>query len=195
MVPYGADSLLITAVILPFLSIIAVSLRIYVQLGMRHTYIGVDDWLVLLSVFLVCGQGVIQILGKVSSYLMGLRISCQTSTRSSVYDNVANLRPDVIKVSFSLGKAVRTSLMRHKWHSNRKLAVILRSNLEVRRLLLTVFKAEPLHRRHRESNLFRHQTERAVFVSPCFWSKSDFSKDHRLSNRSGRTLGLNIFVS
>ena len=64
MTAYGADSLLVTAVVLPFLSIIAVFLRFYVRLRMRHTHIGIDDWLVLLSVFLVCGQGVIQILGS-----------------------------------------------------------------------------------------------------------------------------------
>ena len=60
---YGADSLLVTAIVLPVLGIIAVFLRFYVRLRMRHTYIGIDDWLVLLSVLLVCGQGVIQILG------------------------------------------------------------------------------------------------------------------------------------
>ena len=74
MVPYGADSLLVTAIVLPFLSIIAVSLRIYVRLGMRHTYIGVDDWLVILSVLLVCGQGVMQILGKSFSLVIWGRI-------------------------------------------------------------------------------------------------------------------------
>ena len=66
MAPYGADSLIVTAVVLPFLSIIAVSLRFYVRLRVRSTHIGIDDWLVLLSVVLVCGQGVIQILGSLS---------------------------------------------------------------------------------------------------------------------------------
>lgn len=63
---YGADSLLVTAVVLPFLSIIAVFLRFYVRPRMRHTYIGIDDWLLLFSVLLVCGQGLIQILGSLS---------------------------------------------------------------------------------------------------------------------------------
>ena len=49
MVPYGADSLLVTAVILPFPSIIVVSLRIYVRLEMRRTYVGVNDWVIWLS--------------------------------------------------------------------------------------------------------------------------------------------------
>ena len=74
MVPYGADSLLVTAIILPFLSIIAVSLRIYVRLGMRHTYMGADDWLVIFSVLLVCGQGVMQILGKSFSLVIRGRV-------------------------------------------------------------------------------------------------------------------------
>ena len=68
MTAYGADSLIVTAIVLPFLSVIAVFLRFYVRLRMRHTHIGIDDWLVLLSVFLVWGQGVIQILGSHSLF-------------------------------------------------------------------------------------------------------------------------------
>ena len=63
MYPYGVTSLISTAIALPILSILAVSLRLYVRLRMRHTYVGIDDWLVVLSVLLVCGQGVLQILG------------------------------------------------------------------------------------------------------------------------------------
>ena len=66
MTAYGADSLLVTAIVLPCLGIVAVFLRFYVRLRMRHTHIGIDDWLVLFSVLLVCGQGVIQILGSLS---------------------------------------------------------------------------------------------------------------------------------
>ena len=63
MYPYGVTSLVSTAIALPVLSIIAVLLRFYVRLRVRRTYLGADDWLILLSVFLVCGQGVFQILG------------------------------------------------------------------------------------------------------------------------------------
>ena len=46
MVPYGADSLLVIAFILPFLGLVAVSFLIYARPGLRNTYRGVDDWLI-----------------------------------------------------------------------------------------------------------------------------------------------------
>lgn len=48
---------------MPLLSIAFVYLRFYVRLRVRRAYIGIDDWLILLSIFLVIGQSVIQILG------------------------------------------------------------------------------------------------------------------------------------
>ena len=63
MDPYGTTSLISTAIVFPVLGIIAVSLRMYVRLRLRHTYIGVDDWLVLIAVPLVCGHGIIQVIG------------------------------------------------------------------------------------------------------------------------------------
>ena len=67
MSTYGVNSLIGTAIALPIFGIAAVVLRFYVRLRVRHTYIGVDDWLILLSVVLVCGHGVIQILGMHAS--------------------------------------------------------------------------------------------------------------------------------
>ena len=63
MNPYGASSLIGTAIALPVLSIIAVLLRFFVRLRMKRSYVGIDDWLILLSLILVCGQCVLQILG------------------------------------------------------------------------------------------------------------------------------------
>lgn len=63
MNPYGETSLIGTAIALPILGIIAVSLRLYARLCLRHTYVGVDDWLIILAIILVCGHGIIQILG------------------------------------------------------------------------------------------------------------------------------------
>ena len=61
---YGPGPLLGTAIALPALAIIAVILRLYVRLRVRSTYLGADDWLVLCSVILVVGHGILQILGK-----------------------------------------------------------------------------------------------------------------------------------
>ena len=62
---YNESSLIGTAVALPILSIVAVILRFHVRLRLRRTFIGVDDWLILGSVLLVCGHGVMQILSVV----------------------------------------------------------------------------------------------------------------------------------
>ena len=61
---YGVDSLIGVAIALPLLGIIAVILRFYVRLYLKRDYLGVDDWLILASIILVCGQAAIQILGK-----------------------------------------------------------------------------------------------------------------------------------
>lgn len=76
--PYGVNSLVGTAVTLPVLAIVSVLLRFYVRLRMRHTFLGVDDWLVMLSVLLVCGQGIIQILGMQRSVPFAMPIFIET---------------------------------------------------------------------------------------------------------------------
>ena len=63
---YGVDSLIGVAIALPLLGITAVILRFYVRLRLKRDYIGTDDWLILLSIILVCGQAAIQILGRCS---------------------------------------------------------------------------------------------------------------------------------
>ena len=61
---YGVESLLAVAIVLPLLGILAVALRFYVRLHLKRDFIGIDDWLILLSIILVCEQAAIQILGK-----------------------------------------------------------------------------------------------------------------------------------
>lgn len=68
MYPYGVLSLIVTAITLPIFAIVVVLLRFYVRLQVRPTYLAADDWLILLSVFLVCGHVVIQILGIQHSF-------------------------------------------------------------------------------------------------------------------------------
>ena len=64
MIVYSVESLIATAIALPFLSINAVILRFYVRLRVRRTKLGADDWLALVSVILVCAHGSIQILSR-----------------------------------------------------------------------------------------------------------------------------------
>ena len=58
---YDVASLIGTAIGLPLLGVVAVILRFYVRLRLRPTFIGVDDWLIVLAVVLVVGQGANQI--------------------------------------------------------------------------------------------------------------------------------------
>ena len=61
---YGVASLIATAIVFPLLGVVAVILRFYVRLRLQPTYVGIDDWTILLSCVLVCAQGVNQIIGK-----------------------------------------------------------------------------------------------------------------------------------
>ena len=61
---YDVTSLIATAIVLPLLGFIAVTLRFYVRLYLKPTFIGVDDWLALIAIVLVCGQGANQIVGR-----------------------------------------------------------------------------------------------------------------------------------
>lgn len=62
---YGVTSVIVTAAVLPLLGLLAVCLRFYVRVRLRPTYIGIDDWLIAFSCFLVLGQGAMQIIGKI----------------------------------------------------------------------------------------------------------------------------------
>lgn len=66
MVAYNVASLIGTAIALPLLGVLAVILRFYVRLRLRPTFIGTDDWLIVLAVVLVVGQGICQIIGTQS---------------------------------------------------------------------------------------------------------------------------------
>ena len=58
---YGIVSVISTAIILPLLGFAAVCLRFYVRLRVRPTYIGIDDWLILVSSVLVWGHAANQV--------------------------------------------------------------------------------------------------------------------------------------
>ena len=59
---YSVASLIGTAIALPLLGVIAVTLRFYVRLRLRPTFIVTDDWLIVLAVVLGVAQGVNQII-------------------------------------------------------------------------------------------------------------------------------------
>ncbi|KAI4162186.1 MAG: hypothetical protein LQ342_004206 [Letrouitia transgressa] len=58
---YGAASLIVTAILLPFIGSVSVCLRFYVRLRLKPTFIGIDDWLILFSCILVWAQGANQV--------------------------------------------------------------------------------------------------------------------------------------
>lgn len=62
---YGVTSVIVTAAVLPLLGLLAVCLRFYVRVRLTRTYIGIDDWLIAFSSFLVLSQGAMQIIGKI----------------------------------------------------------------------------------------------------------------------------------
>ena len=51
------------AVVLPLLAIAAVCARFYSR-HLRHTKLGIDDWLTLLGTILVIGMGITQLIGE-----------------------------------------------------------------------------------------------------------------------------------
>lgn len=59
---YSPYALVVTGIILPLLGVIAVCFRFYARISLKHP-IGVDDWLILAACILVCGMGVMQIVG------------------------------------------------------------------------------------------------------------------------------------
>lgn len=65
---YGVTSLIVTAVILPLLGVVAVTLRFYVRLRLKPTFIGIDDWMITFSCLLVCAIGANQIVGKIAIF-------------------------------------------------------------------------------------------------------------------------------
>ncbi|KAG8532195.1 uncharacterized protein KY384_003836 [Bacidia gigantensis] len=66
---YNVASLIGTAIALPLLGVIAVILRFYVRLRLRPTFIGIDDWLIVLAVVLVVGQCANQVVAAVIGML------------------------------------------------------------------------------------------------------------------------------
>ena len=66
MAPYDHNASLGTSIALPILAVIATALRFFTRLRVRRTYVGIDDWLSLAALVLVCGHGVI---GSLSRFL------------------------------------------------------------------------------------------------------------------------------
>ena len=60
------SGLVVIGVILPLLGVIAVLFRFYIRFNSKHFDIGADDWLILAACLLVCGMGVMQIIGTKS---------------------------------------------------------------------------------------------------------------------------------
>ena len=63
LIMYGVATVIVTAILLPLLSTVAVYLRFYTRIHLTSTYIGIDDWLSACSCLLVLGHGAAQILG------------------------------------------------------------------------------------------------------------------------------------
>ena len=51
------------AVVMPLLAIAAVSARFYSR-RLRHTELGIDDWLIVIGTILVIGLGIAQLIGE-----------------------------------------------------------------------------------------------------------------------------------
>ena len=58
---YGSSSVIATAIVLPLLGSLAVCLRFYVRIRLTRTFVGIDDWLIAISCFLVLGHAAGQI--------------------------------------------------------------------------------------------------------------------------------------
>ena len=61
----GIASVIATAIALPLLGSVAVCLRFYVRLRLKPTFVGIDDWLILVSSVLAWGQGANQVIASV----------------------------------------------------------------------------------------------------------------------------------
>ena len=62
---YGVASVIATATVLSLLGFIAVCLRFYIRIRIVRTFVGIDDWLIAISCFLVLGQSACQIVGMI----------------------------------------------------------------------------------------------------------------------------------
>ena len=62
---YGVTSLIVTAIFLPLVGSVAVGLRFLVRLRLKPTFVGIDDWLILLACVFVWAQGAIQVIGAI----------------------------------------------------------------------------------------------------------------------------------
>ena len=66
---YGVSSIIATAIVLSLLAIVAVCLRFYTRIRLTPTFVGIDDWLIALSCFLVLCQCTCQIVCKIPKVL------------------------------------------------------------------------------------------------------------------------------
>lgn len=105
---YNVASLLGTAIALPLLGVIAVILRFYVRLRLRPSYVGIDDWLIVLAVVLVVGHGVNQII-CMSSYAFGLTAVLGRSSATN------NLRADTFVKAAVIGELGRDDEPKVDW--------------------------------------------------------------------------------
>lgn len=67
---YGVASVIVTAIVLPLLGFVAVCLGFHVRIRLTPTFVGIDDWLIACSCFLVLGQGAMQIVGMIPEPLL-----------------------------------------------------------------------------------------------------------------------------
>lgn len=66
---YGVASLIVIAILLPAIGTWCIGLRFYVRLRLKPTFVGIDDWLILVACFFVWGQAVIQIYSAIDGEL------------------------------------------------------------------------------------------------------------------------------
>lgn len=62
---YGVASFIVTAILFPLLSFLAVCSRFYTRIRLTPTFVGIDDWLIAFSCLLVLGQGASQIVDMI----------------------------------------------------------------------------------------------------------------------------------
>jgi hypothetical protein len=53
---YSPTSIVVVAVVLPLFSIVAVYLRVIVRLKIQPTYLGIDDWMIVVAIFFLLGD-------------------------------------------------------------------------------------------------------------------------------------------
>ena len=67
---YGVASVIATATVLTLLGFVAVCLRFYVRIRIVRTFVGIDDWLIAISCFLILSQSACQIVGTILKLLL-----------------------------------------------------------------------------------------------------------------------------